>query len=122
MGSKEQEKKGKRAFAATNPEAKRLTLEVETPFFSIVAKMPPGTAMNVYKCLFPKTNRLMICRNMDCSELGSFYGYNTDWISNCGAGGWKFACPHCAHPYNKNLEKVGSCQRTTFGTSRQTRA
>ena len=71
----------------------------------IVAKMPTGTSMIVYKCLFPKTNRLLICRNMDCSEFGSFYGFSTDWISTCGAGGWKFACPHCAHPHSMNLQQ-----------------
>ena len=71
----------------------------------IVAKMPSGTSMNVYKCLFPKTNRLLICRSMDCSEFGSFYGFSTNWISSCDAGGWKFACPHCAHPHSMNLQQ-----------------
>ena len=70
----------------------------------IVAKMPPGTSMNVYQCLFPKTNRLFICRNMNCSELGSFFGDSKEWISTCGADGWRFACPHCVHPYTMNLQ------------------
>ena len=53
--------------------------------------------------IFPETNRFFICRNLECSDAGSFYGYNTDWISTCAQGGWKFACPHCAYPYSMNL-------------------
>ena len=56
--------------------------------------------------IMPNTNRFFICRNLWCSDEGSFFGYNTDWISTCAAGGWKFACPHCGQPYNQNLTKT----------------
>ena len=55
--------------------------------------------------ILPETNRFFICRNLECSAEGCFFGYNTDWISTCAQGGWKFACPHCAHPYSMNLQK-----------------
>ena len=57
--------------------------------------------------IMPNTNRFFICRNLWCSDEGQFFGYNTDWISTCAAGGWKFACPHCGHPYCMNLNKPG---------------
>ena len=55
--------------------------------------------------IFPDTNRFFICRNPHCSDEGSFFGFNTDWASTAAEGGWKFACPHCAHPYSMNLKK-----------------
>ena len=57
--------------------------------------------------IMPDTDRFYICRNLWCSDEGSFFGLNTDWISTCAAGGWKFACPHCGHPYSMTLKKSG---------------
>ena len=64
-----------------------------------------GVKVQYFHKVFPNTNRFFICRNLDCSVDGCFFGYNTDWISTCASGGWKFACPHCGHPYNMNLRK-----------------
>ena len=44
-------------------------------------------------------NRFFICRNLDCSTNGNFYGLNTSWISTVEDGGWEFMCPVCGQPY-----------------------
>ena len=64
-----------------------------------------GVEVQYLHKIFPNTNRFFICRNLYCSVDGSFFGYNTDWISTCASGGWKFACPHCGHPYSMGLRK-----------------
>ena len=57
--------------------------------------------------VMPGTNRFFICRQQECTPAGSFFGLSTDWISTVAAGGWKFACPACGAPYNRNLSKTG---------------
>ena len=64
-----------------------------------------GVEVQYLHQIFPKNNRFFICRNLYCSDDGSFFGYNTDWVSTCAAGGWKFACPHCGQPYTMSLTK-----------------
>ena len=54
--------------------------------------------------VLPGTNRFFICRQQDCTPEGSFFGLNTDWISNEAAGGWKFVCPACGTPYTKHFK------------------
>ena len=58
--------------------------------------------------VMPGTDRFFICRQQGCTPEGSFYGLNTDWISTVDAGGWRFACPACGTPYNKNKRKNGA--------------
>ena len=57
--------------------------------------------------VMPGINRFFICRQQDCTPAGSFFGLNTDWISTVDAGRWKFACPACGAPYNRDLIKTG---------------
>ena len=64
-----------------------------------------GVEVQYLHKVFPNTNRFFICRNLSCSADGSFFGLNTDWPSTCVYGGWKFACPHCGHPYRMNLQR-----------------
>ena len=64
-----------------------------------------GVEVQYLHKIFPNTSRFFICRNLYCSDDGSFFGYNTDWISTCASGGWKFACPHCGQPYSQSLHK-----------------
>ena len=116
--------KGLKEVAREFKEWKRIQAE-EGDARGIPCPHPKRTGVEVQYLhqIFPKNNRFFICRNLSCSDEGCFFGYNTDWISTCAAGGWKFACPHCGQPYGMNLhKKTGSCQRTTFGTSRRTRA
>ena len=73
----------------------------------IPCSIPKRTGMEVQFLhnIMPNTNRFYICRNLSCSDEGSFFGLNTDWISTYADGGWKFACPHCGHPYRMNLQR-----------------
>ena len=57
--------------------------------------------------VMPYTNRFFICRQQGCTNDGSFFGLNTDWVSTADAGGWRFVCPVCASPYNMSLKKTG---------------
>ena len=75
----------------------------------IPCSIPKRTGMEVQFLhnIMPNTNRFYICRNLSCSDEGSFFGLNTDWISTYADGGWKFACPHCGHPYSMTVRKAG---------------
>ena len=58
--------------------------------------------MNLHR-IMPGIDRFYICRQVNCTPAGSFFGLITDWISS----GVRFACPACGAPYNRNLVKTG---------------
>ena len=62
-----------------------------------------GVEVQYLHKILPNTNRFFICRQQWCTREGSFFGLNTDWVSNDKAGGWKFACPVCGTPYSMGL-------------------
>ena len=67
---------------------------------------PEGVGMqvqNLHRITQGGTNRFFICRQPECTPAGSFFGFNTDWISSETAGGWKFVCPACGTRYRPDL-------------------
>ena len=64
-----------------------------------------STAPKLHR-IMTRTNRVFVCRQQECTRLGSYYGYITDWISTEEAGGWQFLCPACG-TLQRRIEQDG---------------
>ena len=97
-----------RQIARHYKDMKRIQAE-EGDVRGIPCPHPESTGVNVQYLhqVMPHTNRFYICRQQACTDKGSFFGLNTDWVSTAAAGGWKFVCPVCGNPYSMNLNKTG---------------